>query len=63
MSDVRKVTVLGATGSVGKTTAELLAEAPERFEVVALTGNRNAAVMIAQAKRLQPKFIAMADPT
>ena len=61
MSDLRKVTVLGATGSVGQTTAELLAEAPERFEVIALTGNTNAAEMIAQARRLRPRFVAMAD--
>ncbi len=61
MSDVRKVTVLGTTGSVGETTADLLAEAPELFDVVALTGNTNAAGMIAQARRLHPQFVAMAD--
>ena len=62
MSKRRSVTVLGATGSVGETTADLLAEAPDRFDVVALTGNANAAGMIAQAKRLRPEFVAMADP-
>lgn len=62
MSERRRVSVLGATGSVGQTTAALLAEAPDRFEVVALTGNGNAAGMIAQARLLRPAFVAMADP-
>ena len=57
----RSVTVLGATGSVGETTCALLAEAPERFRVEALTGNRNAKAMIVLARRLQPAFVAMAD--
>ena len=61
MSKQRTVSVLGATGSVGQTTAELLAEAPDQFDVVALTGNGNAAGMIRQAKRLRPRFVAMAD--
>ncbi len=62
MSDLRTVTVLGATGSVGQTTAALLAEAPDLFRVIALTGNGNAQAMIAQARLLQPQFVAMADP-
>jgi 1-deoxy-D-xylulose-5-phosphate reductoisomerase len=57
----RTVTVLGATGSVGQTTCTLLAEAPERFQVEALTGNRNAAQMIRLARQLKPAFIAMTD--
>jgi 1-deoxy-D-xylulose-5-phosphate reductoisomerase len=61
MSARRTVTVLGATGSVGQTTCTLLAEAPERFRVEALTGNRNAAQMIRLARQLKPAFIAMTD--
>lgn len=61
MTVQRSVTVLGATGSVGQTTCALLAEAPERFRVEALTGNANAAEMIRWARKLNPAFIAMAD--
>lgn len=61
MSKPRNVTVLGATGSVGQTTAALLADAPERFRVEALTGNHNVAEMVRQARLLRPSFIAMAD--
>jgi 1-deoxy-D-xylulose-5-phosphate reductoisomerase len=62
MTDVRTVSVLGATGSVGKTTCDLLAEHPERFRVASLTGNANAGAMIPLALELRPTFIAMADP-
>jgi len=61
MSGKRSITVLGATGSVGQTTCALLAEAPERFSVEALTGNRNAAAMIRLARSLCPRFVAMRD--
>ncbi len=63
MTDRRKVCVLGATGSVGRATCELLAEAPDRFEATALTGNGNATAMIELARLVQPKFVAMADPS
>ena len=61
MSERRTVTVLGATGSVGQTTAALLAEAPDQFDVLALTGNGNTAEMISQAHLLKPRFVAMAE--
>ena len=38
----RAVTVLGATGSVGRSTLDLIGRTPERFEVVALTAGSNA---------------------
>lgn len=61
MTEQRSVSVLGATGSVGQTTCALLAEAPDRFRVEALTGNGNAAEMARLARLLSPRFIAMAD--
>jgi 1-deoxy-D-xylulose-5-phosphate reductoisomerase len=61
MSSTRTITILGATGSVGQTTCALLTETPERFSVIALTGNRNAAMMIELARLVHPEFIAMAD--
>jgi 1-deoxy-D-xylulose-5-phosphate reductoisomerase len=35
----QRVSILGATGSVGSSTLDLIAHAPERFEVVALTAS------------------------
>jgi len=62
ISNQRSVTVLGATGSVGQATCALLAEAPDRFRVEALTGGRNAYAMVTWSKALRPAFVAMADP-
>ncbi|MEQ8405515.1 MAG: 1-deoxy-D-xylulose-5-phosphate reductoisomerase [Oceanicaulis sp.] len=58
----RTVSVLGATGSVGRATLDLIARAePGRFDVVALTAHSNAAPLAEAAKRLGAKFCAVAD--
>jgi 1-deoxy-D-xylulose-5-phosphate reductoisomerase len=60
---LKRVSILGATGSVGRNTVDLIARAPERFAVEALTANRDAARLAAQAKALGAKFAAVADPS
>lgn len=50
----QRITLLGATGSIGQTTARLLAQAPERFEVVALTAYDNVLGLVEMAKALRP---------
>jgi 1-deoxy-D-xylulose-5-phosphate reductoisomerase len=57
----RSVTVLGSTGSVGTQTIELLAADPDRFEVRALVGNRNAARLAEQAIALRAEIAVVAD--
>ncbi|MEQ8967193.1 MAG: 1-deoxy-D-xylulose-5-phosphate reductoisomerase [Azospirillaceae bacterium] len=59
----RRVTVLGATGSVGTSTLDLIARAPDRFAVEALTANRNAEALARQAKALGARYAAVADET
>jgi 1-deoxy-D-xylulose-5-phosphate reductoisomerase len=58
----RTVTVLGSTGSVGTQTVELLAAVPERFQVRALVGGRNAALLAEQAIALKASRAVIADP-
>ncbi len=57
----RKITVLGATGSVGTNTLDLLASDKESFSICALTGGGNAALLAAQAQQFRPDFVALAD--
>lgn len=58
----RKVTVLGATGSVGQATLDLIARAPEgTYEVVALTANGNVEELARLAIQFQAQFAAVAD--
>jgi 1-deoxy-D-xylulose-5-phosphate reductoisomerase len=58
----RTVTLLGATGSVGRSTLDLIGSAPEgAFDVVALTANSNVAGLAQAARRFRPQFCAVAD--
>ncbi len=56
------VAVLGSTGSIGTNTLDVIARHPDRFRVVALAANRNAARLAEQVLRWRPEFAAMADP-
>lgn len=58
----RSVTVLGATGSVGMSTLDLIDRDPKRFEVVALTANRNAEGLAALALKHRARLAVVADP-
>lgn len=57
----RKVTVLGATGSIGLNTLDLIERTPEAFEVVALSAGSNAEKLAELAIRHGAKFAAIAD--
>ena len=58
--ELRSVTVLGSTGSVGTQTVSLL-HAPERFRVRALVGGRNAALLAEQARALGAELAVVND--
>ncbi len=57
----RSITVLGSTGSVGCSTLDLIAQAPERFRVEVLTANRSAAALAAQARQFNAKLAVVAE--
>src|SRR4051794_24280032 len=61
-SGVRAVTVLGATGSIGDSTMDLLRASPNRYQVEALTANTNAADLAKLAREFGARFAAVADP-
>ncbi len=58
----RRVTILGSTGSIGQSTVDLLLRNRDAFSVEALTANHNAALLAEQAKALDARFAAIADP-
>jgi nucleoside-diphosphate-sugar epimerase len=58
----RTVTLLGATGSIGSSTVDLLRQDPARYRVVAVTAYRNAAALARLARELGASFAAVADP-
>ncbi|MEL7097768.1 MAG: 1-deoxy-D-xylulose-5-phosphate reductoisomerase [Pseudomonadota bacterium] len=49
---MRRVSIFGATGSIGQNTIDLIARAPQDYDVVALTGAGNIAQLAADARRL-----------
>jgi 1-deoxy-D-xylulose-5-phosphate reductoisomerase len=58
----RTVTVLGATGSVGCNTVDLLSRNRDRFRVAALTANTNVTLLAEQARLLEPDAAIIGDP-
>ncbi|AJP71612.1 1-deoxy-D-xylulose-5-phosphate reductoisomerase [Sphingomonas hengshuiensis] len=58
---MKRVTILGATGSVGSSTLDLIERAPDAFEVLALTANSDAAKLAAAAIRTRAKTAVVAD--
>ena len=60
---VRTVTVLGATGSIGDSTMDLLRGAPGRYRVEALTANSNVEGLAKLAREFDARFVAIADTT
>jgi 1-deoxy-D-xylulose-5-phosphate reductoisomerase len=58
----RRITILGATGSVGKSTLDLVDRNPGSFAVEALTAHSRVDELVEQARRLKPRFAAIGDP-
>ena len=59
----RKISILGATGSVGTSTLDLVERQPGRFEVVALTAARKVDALAEAAKRTGAKLAVIEDET
>ena len=58
----RRITVLGATGSIGRSTLALVAEAPERYRVEAVTGYRRVDALAAIARACGARVAVIGDP-
>ncbi|BAO44084.1 1-deoxy-D-xylulose-5-phosphate reductoisomerase [Thiolapillus brandeum] len=56
------ISVLGSTGSIGKSTLDVLARHPDRYQVVALSANSDVQGMREQCLEYRPMMVAMADP-
>ncbi|HEX8584321.1 MAG TPA: 1-deoxy-D-xylulose-5-phosphate reductoisomerase [Allosphingosinicella sp.] len=61
MTATRTVTILGATGSVGGSTLDLISRAPDQFEVVALTAHRDVAGLAKAARQVGARHAVIAD--
>jgi 1-deoxy-D-xylulose-5-phosphate reductoisomerase len=61
MTDPRVITLLGATGSIGRQTLEVAAAHPERFRVGGISGRSNVDLLCAQWQQFRPAYVAIGD--
>jgi 1-deoxy-D-xylulose-5-phosphate reductoisomerase len=52
----QRIAILGATGSIGVSTLDVVARHPDRYEVIALTGHRRMDVLAEQCRQHRPRF-------
>lgn len=58
---MKRVSLLGSTGSIGTSTIDVLNAYPDRFELISLAAGRNTDLLIEQAKQLRPKRVYTAE--
>ena len=59
----RRISILGATGSVGRSTLDLIERDPDAFELVALTANTDVEGLAQIARRVRPERAVIGDPS
>ncbi|MGJ0194394.1 1-deoxy-D-xylulose-5-phosphate reductoisomerase [Pantoea sp. RRHST58] len=58
---MKRLTLLGSTGSIGASTLAVVRANPERYQITALVAGKNVALMAEQCQAFQPRYAAMAD--
>lgn len=61
-NSVQQLCVLGSTGSIGKSTLDVVARNADRYNVRSLVGGKNYRQMLEQVRQFQPECAVMADP-
>ena len=58
---VKKIAILGSTGSIGTQALDVIASHPDKLEVEVLTAQNNAELLIDQAKRFNPNVVVIGN--
>jgi 1-deoxy-D-xylulose-5-phosphate reductoisomerase len=58
---MKRISILGSTGSIGRSTLSVVDSYPERFQIVALAAGRNIDAAFEQAQRWKPRLISVAS--
>ncbi|HEY0591483.1 MAG TPA: 1-deoxy-D-xylulose-5-phosphate reductoisomerase [Thermoanaerobaculia bacterium] len=56
---MRKLSILGSTGSIGRSTLDVVDAFPDRLEVVALSAGRNVEILADQIRRYRPELVSL----
>jgi 1-deoxy-D-xylulose-5-phosphate reductoisomerase len=59
---LKKIAVLGSTGSIGRSALQVVEQFPDRLQVVALAAGRNIDLLAEQIHRFRPRLAAVLDP-
>ena len=62
MSERKRIVVLGSTGSIGRQTLDVVAQHPDKLEVVALAAHGSVDGLLAQARAFGVRHVALGDP-
>jgi len=62
MTTIQNIAILGATGSIGASTLDVIARHPSRFRVAALTAHRQVDELADLCRRHRPDYVCVADP-
>ncbi|MFC4728503.1 1-deoxy-D-xylulose-5-phosphate reductoisomerase [Coralloluteibacterium thermophilus] len=60
--NVQRVAVLGATGSIGTSSLDVIARHPDRFQATVLSANAQVDALVALCARFRPRHAVVADP-
>ncbi|WP_169083046.1 1-deoxy-D-xylulose-5-phosphate reductoisomerase [Paenibacillus sp. PL91] len=58
---MKKISILGSTGSIGTQTLDIIAHDPDRYQVVGLSAGANVDLIIEQAKQFKPSIVSLAS--
>ena len=57
---MKRISILGSTGSIGRSTLDVVESYPERFQIIALAAGRNLETALAQVRRWKPQLVSIA---
>ena len=58
---VKKIVILGSTGSVGRQTLQVVDELADQFEVIGLAAGANLPLLTTQIEKYRPKYVSIAS--
>ena len=61
MTKLTRLAVLGSTGSIGKSTLDVVSRHPDKYRVIALTAQQQDGLLFEQCERFQPRYAVLLD--
>jgi len=58
---MKRIAILGSTGSIGRSTLDVIEKNPDRFELLTMAAGSNYESALEQARRWKPKLLSLAS--